>query len=99
MPAAVPSNNRPHFTAASFDRVAGRGLALPSRLPLLLPRRVVEGSLLPSGQLALIAQKFGVQIDVASDPLGDARVVTLTGSTVANAMATFQLQWRVAQCV
>ena len=68
-----------------------------ARLPLLLPRRVVEESLVPHGHMAEIARRCCVRIDLEAVLPGDLRTVTLTGPVVANALAVLHLQWRTAQ--
>lgn len=89
-PSSRPWNG--HATSA-FNGTEG------SRLPLLFPRRVLDGGLLARGHLGEVAQRCGVRIDLEADTLpGDLRALTLTGTVVANAFAVLHLQWRAAQC-
>lgn len=68
------------------------------QLSLLLPARAVRDALVPRGHLAEIAHTCGVQIDLAGGQIGGQTGLTLTGTVVANALATLHLQWRAAQC-
>lgn len=77
----------------------GHAASACSRLHLLVPRRAVEGVLVPRGHLAEIAQRCCVQIDLEGSARDlDATILTLTGSVAANALAALHLQWRVMQC-
>jgi len=63
-----------------------------SRLFLLMPIDAVHCFLLPKGHLAAIARKCGVQIELGGEVPPNMRHVSLTGTMVANSMASYLLQ-------
>lgn len=63
-----------------------------SRLFLLMPLNAVHRYLVPKGHLAAIAQKCGVQIDLGGEVPPNMCHVSLTGTMVANSMASYLLQ-------
>jgi len=68
-----------------------------SQLHLLLPSSLLQESLIPKGQLAEIAQKCQVRIELGQDVPPDLRQVTLRGGLAANAVAAYFLQERALQ--
>eukprot|EP00927_Polykrikos_kofoidii_P079342 TRINITY_DN76126_c0_g1_i1.p3 TRINITY_DN76126_c0_g1~~TRINITY_DN76126_c0_g1_i1.p3 ORF type:complete len:120 (-),score=21.77 TRINITY_DN76126_c0_g1_i1:157-480(-) len=67
-----------------------------SQLELLLPQRLVQDVLVPSGQMADVACACGVKIDILEmNPTVGQLHVRLTGTCVANSLAAVQLQWRL----
>merc|ERR1712048_1360230 len=68
-----------------------------ARLTLLLPTNLVQNILVPRGFMGEIAQRSGAQIDLGSEGPAGMRQVTLTGTMVANAMASLLLQEKTLQ--
>mmetsp|Transcript_71056 Transcript_71056/g.219692 ORF Transcript_71056/g.219692 Transcript_71056/m.219692 type:complete len:161 (+) Transcript_71056:2-484(+) len=68
-----------------------------AQLTLLLPQNLVQNILVPRGMMAEIAQRSGSHIDLGSESPAGMRQVTLSGSMVANALASLFLQERAIQ--
>lgn len=68
------------------------------KLPMLLPAAAIKHIFLPRCHFVEIAQRCSVQIDLGEVLPGGMQVVMLTGPMVGNALATMQIQWRMAQC-
>jgi len=68
-----------------------------SQLVLLLPAELIQRALIPQGHIAEIAQRCGIRVDLGGEVHPDLLQVGLTGSIVANAMASYFLQERVQQ--
>merc|ERR1712226_1583050 len=66
-----------------------------SQLQLLLPSRVVQGTLVPNGHLAEIAKGCSVHIDLCDEVAPSQLRVVLSGSIVANSLAALALQMRI----
>merc|ERR1712176_1033689 len=68
-----------------------------ARLTLLLPANLVQNILVPRGFMGEIAQRSGAQIDLGDEGPVGMRQVTLSGTMVANAMASLLLQEKTLQ--
>merc|ERR1719330_1142636 len=92
MGAGMGSSNERAFLAAL--QASGINNA---QLTLLIPQALVQNILVPRGIMAEIAQRSGAQIDLGSESPAGMRQVTLSGSMVANALASLFLQEKVIQ--
>merc|ERR1719262_2137519 len=68
-----------------------------AQLTLLLPQFLIENILVPRGFMAEIAQRSGSKIDLGNEGPAGMRQITLSGSMVANALASLYLQEKVLQ--
>merc|ERR1712066_339475 len=68
-----------------------------AQLTLLIPQALVQNILIPRGFMAEIAQRSGCKIDLGSESPAGMRQVALSGTMVANAMASLFLQEKVLQ--
>merc|ERR1712110_1105121 len=68
-----------------------------AQLTLLLPQPLIENILVPRGFMAEIAQRSGSKIDLGSESPPGMRQVTLTGTMVANSLASLYLQEKAIQ--
>merc|ERR1712232_426978 len=68
-----------------------------AQLTLLLPQPLAQNILVPRGFMAEIAQRSGSKIDLGSESPPGMRQVSLTGSMVANALASLYLQEKAIQ--
>lgn len=87
------------FSALNLS-VTGNGLCygLPcGQMHLLLPRAVVQGKLVPGGQLSGIAQACNIQIDLDTSPnvQADQLRMVLSGTLVGNSLAALMLQHHI----
>merc|ERR1712087_926674 len=68
-----------------------------AQLTLLLPQNLVQNILVPRGFMAEVAHKSGAKIDLGSESPPGMRQVSLSGTMVANALASLFLQEMVIQ--
>merc|ERR1712079_272293 len=68
-----------------------------AQLTLLLPQKLVQNILVPRGFMAEVAHKSGSKIDLGNEGPSGMRQITLTGTMVANALASLFLQEMVIQ--
>merc|ERR1719343_512529 len=68
-----------------------------AQLTLLVPQGLLQNVLIPRGFMAEIAQCSGAKIDLGAESPAGMRQVTLSGSMVANALASLFLQEKVIQ--
>merc|ERR1740120_674116 len=68
-----------------------------AQLTLLLPQNLVQNILIPRGIMAEIAQRSGSKIDLGSEGPVGMRQVMLSGTMVANSLASLYLQEKVIQ--
>merc|ERR550514_980180 len=68
-----------------------------AQLTLLLPQNLLQNILIPRGFMAEIAQRSGSKMDLGNEGPAGMRQVTLSGSMVANALASLYLQEKVLQ--
>merc|ERR1719321_1264188 len=66
-------------------------------LTILIPVNLVQNILVPRGFMAEIAQRSGAKIDLGSEGPAGMRQVTLSGTMIANALASLYLQEKVIQ--
>merc|ERR1712187_706547 len=68
-----------------------------AQLTLLLPQNLVQNILVPRGFMAEVAHKSGSKIDLGSESPPGMVQITLSGTMVANALASLFLQEMVLQ--
>merc|ERR1719217_1401385 len=68
-----------------------------AQLTLLVPVQLVQNILVPRGFMGEIAQRSGAQIDLGSEGPAGMRQVKLSGTMIANALASLYLQEKVIQ--
>merc|ERR1712061_797263 len=68
-----------------------------AQLTLLLPQNLVQNILVPRGFMAEVAHKSGAKIDLGTESPPGMRQVSLSGTMVANALASLFLQEMVIQ--
>merc|ERR1719436_902402 len=68
-----------------------------AQLTLLMPQGLLQNVLIPRGIMAEIAQRSGAKIDLGAEGPAGMRQVTLTGTMVANALASLYLQEKAIQ--
>eukprot|EP00401_Gymnodinium_catenatum_P070088 CAMPEP_0117518778 /NCGR_PEP_ID=MMETSP0784-20121206/32310_1 /TAXON_ID=39447 /ORGANISM="" /LENGTH=162 /DNA_ID=CAMNT_0005314715 /DNA_START=1 /DNA_END=486 /DNA_ORIENTATION=- len=68
-----------------------------AQLTLLLPQSLVQNILVPRGFMAEVAQRSGAKIDLGAEGPAGMRQVTLSGTMVANALASLYLQEKAIQ--
>merc|ERR1740123_1605263 len=68
-----------------------------AQLTLLLPQALVQNILVPRGLMAEIAQRSGAKIDLGQEGPVGMRQVMLSGTMVANSLASLYLQEKVIQ--
>merc|ERR1719263_1528977 len=68
-----------------------------AQLTLLVPVNLVQNILIPRGFMAEIAQRSGSQIDLGNEGPSGMRQVSLSGTMMANALASLYLQEKVIQ--
>lgn len=85
------SNERAFFSALEASGIHN------VQLTLLLPQALVQNVLVPRGFMADICQRSGAKIDLGSETPMGMRQVTLSGTMVANSLASLFLQEKVIQ--
>merc|ERR1719198_2665172 len=68
-----------------------------AQLTLLVPVGLVQNILVPRGFMGEIAQRSGAKIDLGTEGPAGMRQVTLSGTMIANALASLYLQEKVIQ--
>merc|ERR1740130_642650 len=68
-----------------------------AKLTLLVPVNLVHNILIPRGFMAEIAQRSGAQMDLGSEGPAGMLQVSLSGTMIANALASLYLQEKVIQ--
>mmetsp|Transcript_73665 Transcript_73665/g.185689 ORF Transcript_73665/g.185689 Transcript_73665/m.185689 type:complete len:583 (-) Transcript_73665:144-1892(-) len=68
-----------------------------AQLTLLMPQGLLQNVLIPRGIMAEIAQRSGAKIDLGAESPAGMRQVALTGTMVANSLASLFLQEKVIQ--
>merc|ERR1719152_567818 len=85
------SNERAFLTALQNSGVNN------AQLTLLVPQNLVQNILVPRGIMMEIAVRSGSKIDLGNEGPVGMRQVTVSGSMVANALASLYLQEKVIQ--
>merc|ERR1712187_205177 len=85
------SNERAFMTALQASGINN------AQLTLLLPQNLVQNILVPRGFMAEIAHKSGSKIDLGNESPPGMVQITLSGTMVANALASLFLQEMVLQ--
>merc|ERR1719321_2494380 len=68
-----------------------------AQLTLLIPVGLVQNILVPRGFMGEISQRSGAKIDLGTEGPAGMRQVTLSGTMIANALASLYLQEKVIQ--
>merc|ERR1719269_410721 len=68
-----------------------------AELTILVPATLVQNILVPRGFMAEIAQRSGCQIDLGNEGPAGMRQVNLSGTMMANSLASLYLQEKVIQ--
>merc|ERR1712032_375531 len=68
-----------------------------AQLTLLLPQNLLQNVLIMRGFMQEIAQRSGCKIDIGNEGPAGMRQVCLTGTMMANALASLYLQEKVIQ--
>merc|ERR1712113_639664 len=84
-------NERAFFSALQASGINS------AQLTLLIPQNLIEQILIPRGIMAEIAQRSGAKIDLGNEGPAGMRQVTLSGTMVANALASLYLQEKQIQ--
>merc|ERR1712107_478029 len=90
----IPGGNEGMFRAALQSSVMA---GTSSQLHVLLPERLLQQALIPSGRLTEIANRCQIRIDLGMEVQPNLRQVTLVGGVAANSMAAYFLQERALQ--
>jgi len=84
-----------HNEAAFCQALQSQGMQ--SQLLLLFPQDLLEKALIPKGDLAAIAGRCQIRIDLGDHVAPNMRQVALSGTIAANAMAAYFLQEKSSQ--